>query len=631
MKTKIKKAYSYSLILLIACYVLISCSQGKPPVYQDVKYSSQVFNTERTYRIYFPEGYEKSDQNYPVIYYFHGWGGRYFSDENALLEYEMIGDLVDKYQVILVMMDGNMEESEPRPYNVGFHEHVKYQVQMKDYFLELVSNTDSVYRTKTDRNSRAIIGYSMGGFISFYMSGKYPHLISSAADLTGSIEWYVGYPNNHTLYPLRYTFENLRDVRIRLQNSSVGPSSPLNKEVNNGAEWDDGVTYEYWEFEGGHKVDDPGETMAYEKAMKFVTDGFKNPMPRKKQWSHYDLYSNFDVWDYQVESEKDTSGYIYLTNVNPSGFGYYTCAWLPNGPSLGFSSKIATAAIYEPNTAYQILDFNKNNWSLDETIQKADSSGRLSFAFTDSEHELGIYKSGDSPIVRVVDYSINENQKMLRSGQENTIELKMINVGELPSEAMDIELSIYSPDSMISVLDSITTFSISQERLIDLNPIRISCDKLPTTDGSPFEARIKVKIKYDTVVFESDFVIPVFFDVPLFDSLSVDDGLMVRDSIFGIGNGNSLVSPGEEIMIYQGNHRLQLFYDDPYIISERISDEVLPCFWQGDGITMSSVIKIDENCPPGHRFEIIGRYETRAYNPMFRYAHWGKVEFEVSK
>ncbi len=611
--------------------VSVSCStQDKSQIYQDIEYFSKVFNRERTYRIYFPEGYEKSGQNYPVIYYFHGWGGRAFKS-GAKIEFEMLGKLVDKYQVILVMMDGNMEESEPRPYNIGYHQHMNYQVQIKDYFPELVSHIDSVYRTKTDRNSRAIIGFSMGGFMSFFLSGKYPQLVSSATDLSGSVEFYVGYPDDYTLYPLKYTFENLRDVRIRLHNSSDGELSALNREVKNGAEWDGDLSFEYWEFEGVHEIDDPGETMVFEKAMKFVTDGFKNPMPLKKQWSHYDLYANFNVWDYQVESEKKTPGFIYLKNVTPFGFGYYTKAWLPNGPSMDFATKISTAAIYEPNVAYHILDFNNSNKSFDATIQKADLSGRLSFEFTDSEHEIGIYRSGDNPIVRVIDYRINKNQKMLRVGQENTITLEMINLGELPSKTMEIELSIQSSDSMISVLDSTTTFTISQERLIDLKPIRIRCDKLPTNDGSPAEVRFKVGIAYDTLVFENDLVFPVFFDVAPFDSLNVDDGLMVKDSVFGIGNGDGRISPGEEIMIYHGNHRLQLYYDDPYIISERLNDEALPGKWKEDGITMSSVIKISESCPPGHQFELLGKYETKTYMPMFRGVHWGKVVFEVTK
>jgi hypothetical protein len=50
-----------------------------------------------------------------VIYFLYGWGGRHFKDDNARLDYDRIGELVDIGQVILVMMDGNIEEPEPSP------------------------------------------------------------------------------------------------------------------------------------------------------------------------------------------------------------------------------------------------------------------------------------------------------------------------------------------------------------------------------------------------------------------------------------------------------------------------------------------------------------------------------------
>ena len=86
----------------------------------------------------------------------------------------MLKALVDKYQVILVMWDGSMDGIEPRPYNVGNHENVKFEVQMKDYFPELVAYTDSTYRTFPHRVHRGIIGYSMGGFMSFFLARKIP-------------------------------------------------------------------------------------------------------------------------------------------------------------------------------------------------------------------------------------------------------------------------------------------------------------------------------------------------------------------------------------------------------------------------------------------------------------------------
>ncbi len=222
-------------LVAFAVIFLAACSQGtKSTVYEERSHFSEVFDHDKSYRLYLPDDYEHSTESFPVIYFFHGWGGRHFSDDNAKLDYERIDKLVEEEQVILVMWDGNIEETEPRPYNIGYHENVKYEVQFKDYFLELVSHIDTTCRTLTDRSNRGIIGYSMGGIMSWYLSGKYPHMIGAAVNMTGSPEFFIGYPDHHTLYSLRHTFGNLHGVNLRFHNSTTGELCYLNREVHKG-------------------------------------------------------------------------------------------------------------------------------------------------------------------------------------------------------------------------------------------------------------------------------------------------------------------------------------------------------------------------------------------------------------
>ena len=69
-------------------------SQSMSKVYTDTSHYSTTFNGYRNYRVYLPEGYGNEGKRYPVIYFFHGYGGRHNQDYNALLEYETAG----KYQ-----------------------------------------------------------------------------------------------------------------------------------------------------------------------------------------------------------------------------------------------------------------------------------------------------------------------------------------------------------------------------------------------------------------------------------------------------------------------------------------------------------------------------------------------------
>ena len=619
-------------IVIIGLFVFSGCGDQNDSFSYESHFS-KVFNREKHYTLYLPNGYDTSQKTYPVVYFFHGWGGRYFKDDSALLEYEMLGDLVDKYQVILIMWDGNIEEIEERPYNVGNHDKVKFDVQMKDYFIELVNHVDSTYRTKNDRNSRGTIGYSMGGYMSYFLSGKYPDMISAAVNMTGSPEFFIGYPNNHTHYPLRYTFSNLTDVKLRFHNSSVGEISPLNREVHQGALWENDLDYQYWEFEGGHMVDKPGETKVFEMALKFIVDAFNNPTPRKEKWSHYDLYPDFEVWDYTVNSDKYEPGFLYLDDVSKEGFGFYTKKWLPLGPPLrDFQTSITTAPIYKSNTNYTIRRYDKKLRELETLIKTSDSEGRLHFNLLSSGYELGIYEQGDGPKLTFLDYEIRNNKKLLRVGDENRLSLKLANLGEKLEKTSKIKLTLSTNDSSVSIENrTMTLMPKSDDDIIYSNPFSISCSKSPPTDGSPAEIRFLLTIEDELGITEEDFIVPVFFDVPTFKTITIDDGALVRASIFGSGNGDRAAQPGEKIMIYTEDHRTQLFTDDPYVISadEKIHTEMTPAKWD-DGITLSSIVKISDKCPNNHIIRFLARYETKIFHPIEREVKWGKVEVKVS-
>ena len=81
------------LILLYSCTYL-----KKDNFYEDKIHFSKVFKQKKYYRIYFPVGYGQPDEKYPVIYFFHGWGGRHFKDDNAKLRWPISLDGKKKRQ-----------------------------------------------------------------------------------------------------------------------------------------------------------------------------------------------------------------------------------------------------------------------------------------------------------------------------------------------------------------------------------------------------------------------------------------------------------------------------------------------------------------------------------------------------
>jgi len=627
--------------------ILGSCLQAQP--FKDMTNYSQVFGKVKTYRLYLPDNYAFSNVNYPVIYFFHGWGGRYYKDDSAKLEYTKLGELVNKYQVILVMWDGNMDESEPRPYNIGDHKDVKFNIQMKDYFSELVAHIDSTYRTAKDRRHRGIIGFSMGGIMSYYLAGKYPDMVSAAVNMVGSPEFFIGLPGNHTLYQVRYTFDNLRDVGLLFLNREECQMTGLNDEVNQGTIWSGMENYEYHKLPGGHKVDEPGETKVFDTAMRFIVNQFDKPVTLSKKWSHYDLCPEFTLWDYSLKSNKNEPGFLFLRNVDARGFGFYTRKWLPDGPAIkNCKAIITTAPVYEPNTVYEILNCNLKDNRVTKYNISANKEGRLHFELTGEGCEIGIAKKEQQGDFVVSGYQLLHKRKFLGVNEKNEVSINIFNRGGRIGAHGELIVTISSADSSVVISSSLQKISLKDDESIFLTkPFKIYCNKIPPYDGSPEWLRMKVRMDFDTLHFDDNFLLPLFYKVLYFSNIQVDDGRRilpadkiqnnnnartVTDSICGKGNGDGRVSVGEQIMLYENGNRLRLYTDDPYVINsyEKLADEILPATWP-DGYTLSSVVKIADNCPAGHEIEFLAHYETKTYMPIHRQVTWGKVKIKVEK
>ncbi|HTF19590.1 MAG TPA: alpha/beta fold hydrolase [Chryseolinea sp.] len=627
--------YRRLLCGLIIALSLAACGPSEPThPYQDITHFSKTFSREKYYRLYLPQNYKNDTTRYPVIYFFHGWGGRYRSDDNAKLAYDSLQRLVDKYRVLLVMWDGNVDESEPRPYNVGNHNDVRYVTQMKDYFPELVHHIDSTYRTLPGKWHRGIIGFSMGGFMSYYLAGKYPEMVGAAVGMTGSPEFFVGYPDNHTLYPLRYTFENLREVRLRFHNSTADELTYLNTEVKQGADWDGQVSFDYWQFEGGHMVDLPGKTQVFDRALAFVTQSFERPIASPAEWSHHDLYPQFDLYGYHVITNKKRPGFISLQHVKPTGFGISTKKWLPDGPSLdSVTVEVITAPLYPPNAMMHVVKMRTDARVAAESNMKADNEGRLHFFLDGASYELGIAPAG-SPTVDViaVDYEMAGTQRFLRPG-DNPLRISLLNRGGA-RKGQEITLSISATDSTITLTPTTVTVPQATKRMLTSGLISVNCNKTSPENAAPPFARVRIAASVDGVTNNSELVIPILFDAPAFENLAIDDNRKINDSTQarGQGNGDGIIDPGERVVIYVDGRPLKLYSDNAHVTASReeVFDIMVPAKWP-DGFTVASIVKISENCPSGTEIEFLGNYETKEFMPVKRTVHWGTVRVRTGR
>ncbi|NMC38769.1 MAG: hypothetical protein GYA41_10645 [Bacteroidales bacterium] len=606
--------------LLSVIITLISSGFFYLVAQEDHSHFSSVFNMEKPYRIFLPSDYHKTEKRYPVIYYFHGNTG------NHMLNIEGVSGLVDANSVILVAWNGRSVESDIRPYNIGNHSNIKYEVQFKDYFQEFVKYIDKTYRTLADRTHRGIIGHSMGGIMSFFLAGKYPDLIGAAYSSKGSPEFFIGTPSRHSLYQVRHMFKNMSGIRVGFATSNECELYYLNNEVINGALNETGIDFSFTEYEGSHDIT-PDQ---FRDAIDFVVNAFKNPLPEPSRWHHAELYPDFEVWGYEVKSNMAKPGFIDLKGVTKGGLTVSTKAWVPDGPSVpGTIINITTPSSYLPDTEYTLIDYNQTTNEIVNKSVRSDPEGRISFSVNHDVHQTGIFRKGNPPEVTLAGYKVNGGGLFLDHNKENIISIKLFNRGG--SRAENIKAVLTTEKEGVSIIEN----TVHLKRLEPGDtiwvpvPFKVIASNRPPHDGSPFRIRFNLSITDGkNKEWFDEFDAPVYFDASEFTQIGIDDG---DSEIFGSGNGNNIAEPGETVMIYEisnGSRRLRLYYDDPYIDGERLYDEIQPDKW-GDGYTLSSLIHIAENCPPGHKIRFLASYEVKDWKKIRRDVTWGTFSITI--
>lgn len=601
-------------IFLVAIILQLNLAAQK-----DTVHFSKVFNRQKPYRVYLPDSYYQSKERYPVIYFFHGNQGTHeFVTKN-------IQQLLNENKIIFVAWNGRSDAADMRPYNTGYHSNIKYQTQFKDYFPEFVNHIDSTYRTMADRSHRALIGHSMGAFMSFFLAGKYPQLVSAAVNMKGSSEFFIGYPANHSLYLVKHMFKNFKGVKLRFHNSTIDELVHLNTEVYNGALREKGLDLDYKVYPGGHEY---GEE-EFKDAFLFVATSFRQISVVPHRWHHADLYPNFNVWNYEVSSNLAEPGFIELKGVTKGGLQISTKKWQPDGiPVQATIIKIQTAPVYKPNAVYNILDYNLVTEEKRLSTVKTNEKGVIDFSVNHHPHQLGLFENKGPAEIVFVKYRVNDNSAFLEHRKSSNLNIRFLNRGGYAANKLKVTLS--SSTEGVTIQNPTVELNTLASGELSWLPVSfiVSVSGNPPADGSPPGVRFNLSITDSKGnKWEDEFDAPVYYDVPAFANIGIDDG---DSEIFGSGNGDNIADAGETIMIYQDSHRTKLYYDDPYIDSERIYDELQPDKW-GDGYALSSLIHISKDCPPGHTIRFLACYEVKEWKTIKRNVTWGVFTITVGE
>jgi steroid delta-isomerase-like uncharacterized protein len=149
--------------------------------------------------VYLPPCYNQGG-NFPVVYLLHGYTGNartfasdastglYWPAESDFPEggiYGLLNDLIiagDLKEMIVVMPDAS------NMYGGSWYANSELTGNYEDYIVEdLVSYIDSNYRTIPSRDSRAIVGHSMGGYGAVKLAMKHPDVFGAVASHGGAL------------------------------------------------------------------------------------------------------------------------------------------------------------------------------------------------------------------------------------------------------------------------------------------------------------------------------------------------------------------------------------------------------------------------------------------------------------
>ncbi|MCF8225799.1 MAG: esterase [Bacteroidales bacterium] len=127
---------------------------------RSIDYWSEINGMERHINVYVPAKYEKNaNKRYPVLYLVHGWG----EDEKGWSVQGHMANVMDgliasgkAVPMIVVMPSGDIKTNSDVREASG---------NITDIYInDLIPYIDSTFRTKTDRENRAMAGLSRGGF-----------------------------------------------------------------------------------------------------------------------------------------------------------------------------------------------------------------------------------------------------------------------------------------------------------------------------------------------------------------------------------------------------------------------------------------------------------------------------------
>lgn len=341
-------------------------------------------------RVLVPADYEKSSQNYPVLYLLHGAVGSY-KDYTDKLSAE---DLTKGLSLIVVMPDGGAAGEYTDWYNNGNAGTPQYETYHID---QLIPWVDAHFRTIAAREGRAVVGLSMGGFGAMSYAARHPDLFVTAAAFSGAVD--TNNPQQMSITPetiwgpraseeIRWRGSNpvdlagnLKDLNLTMRTGNGMPGGqqqvfdPVEFTVHqesvslheklNGL----GIPHLWDDYgPGGHAA--PYWQKDLQETLPIVMQVFASPPLQPSTITYTAIAPTYSVFGWKVALERAALEFSTLKDASVEGF-----ALLGSGSAL-----VTTPAFYTPGLEYvvtQTIDGSRSS-----KVLRADANGRMQIPVT---------------------------------------------------------------------------------------------------------------------------------------------------------------------------------------------------------------------------------------------------------
>ncbi len=162
-------------------YEHLTGSGGTGTLLLDQTLDSRIMNEVMHYSVCLPEGYDET-RKYPVLYLLHGMNGDHndwFKGGGAMNAYASAFAAEGGPDMIIVSPEGKNLF-----YCNGYVSGANY---MSYFFEEFLPHIESLYSIRSERDSRAIAGLSMGGYGSLYYGLLHPEMFCHAYICSGAV------------------------------------------------------------------------------------------------------------------------------------------------------------------------------------------------------------------------------------------------------------------------------------------------------------------------------------------------------------------------------------------------------------------------------------------------------------